>query len=63
MTADMGIVASGPSCATKSSPEYEALILYAWLMVVVWVFGMPLGLLALLYSKPRAARRKILCAM
>ena len=54
MTADMGMVASGPLCTTNSNPEYEALILFAWLMVLVWVLGMPLGLLALLYSKRRA---------
>ena len=46
MTADMSIRAEGA--------RYESLVLYAWIMVVVWVFGFPLALFALLYSKRRA---------
>ena len=41
MTADLSLKAEGP--------EYDGIIAYAWLMVVVWVIGMPLGLGVLLW--------------
>ena len=43
MTADMSIAATGP--------RYDSLILYAWIMMVVWVLGFPLALFTLLFSK------------
>ena len=46
MTADPSIVADGA--------RYEALVLFATIMVAVWVFGFPLALGALLFSHRRA---------
>ena len=51
MTADMTMVATGPSCTVESDAEYDALIAYASLMVLVWVIGGPLGLFFLLFSR------------
>ena len=45
MTADLSIPATGA--------EYEAVRLFAWLMAVVWVVGLPLGLALLLWSRRR----------
>ena len=42
MSADMSIEASGP--------RYEFLILYARLMVVVWIIGVPFALYTLLWT-------------
>ena len=50
MTADMTIACNGP----HKDPEYDAIILYALLMALVYVLGMPLALFALLCSKRRA---------
>ena len=46
MTADMSIEAEGA--------RYQGLIMYALIMVVVWIVGFPMALFALLYSKRRA---------
>ena len=46
MTADMSIEAEGA--------RYQGLIMYASIMVVVWIVGFPIALFALLYSKRRA---------
>ena len=46
MKADVSIRAEGA--------RYEALVLYAQIMVVVWVFGFPMALFALLWSHRHA---------
>ena len=43
MSVDMSIEAKGP--------RYEAIVLYAWIMVALWVIGIPLALGALLYAR------------
>ena len=45
MTADLSIPATGA--------EYEAVQVFAFLMAVVWVAGLPLGLAVLLFSRRR----------
>jgi len=50
MTVDLSMEASGA--------EYEALVMFAALMVVVWVVGMPLILGVLLYSKRREIEQR-----
>ena len=50
MTADMSIKAEGA--------DYKGLLLYAQIMVVVWVFGLPMALFALLFSHRRAIKSR-----
>ena len=42
------------ACDSGSNPARMAWVVYAWIMVVVWVFGLPLALFALLWSHRRA---------
>ena len=51
MSADMSI--------STTDPRYSGLILYACIMVCVWVFGFPMALSTLLFSYRHAIESRI----